>query len=475
MQKKSLVVLTANHRYLFFLVTVFFYAFTVSKLNAQPDTLQLKTTISYPIRKNPSDYTARDYRIVGLPGASNISVNFLLPGFQGRDWEVYWDSGASTDDPERYLRIFDSSPDFVFRVGSAFWIINKGLLSISTVVPSAPLNSSRAAEIPLHIGWNLITNPFNKIILWKKIQIYNSVSEPIWAFNGTFSISEDFAPFVGYYYFNNESLPTLKIPFDSTEINTRLSKSPNQFLWLISIALILDGIHYDNIELGVSEYAKLGLDNFDHHKPRAISNAGQIVFKRSNWDSKYSLFATDIRPPFTNLESWEFKIKNIRDKQVSLLFSGISEIPNDFSVYLFDDSRFKKLNLRESAMYFYYSVDDFSQFRILVGNTEKIEIEANKLLKPEQFSLHQNFPNPFNPETIIPIQISKQSFIQLKIFNLTGQNILTLFEGEIEPGEYFFKWDGKDDLGIKLPSGVYFVSLIVSEKQILTRKLVLMK
>jgi hypothetical protein len=78
---------------------------------------------------------------------------------------------------------------------------------------------------------------------------------------------------------------------------------------------------------------------------------------------------------------------------------------------------------------------------------------------PYSFELNQNYPNPFNPETMIEYRIPKASFVKLMIYNIVGQNIATLVDMKQSMGVYSVKWDGKDDAGRRVSSGVYFYRL----------------
>ncbi|MCF7911109.1 MAG: T9SS type A sorting domain-containing protein [Candidatus Cloacimonetes bacterium] len=94
---------------------------------------------------------------------------------------------------------------------------------------------------------------------------------------------------------------------------------------------------------------------------------------------------------------------------------------------------------------------------------------------PASNILSQNYPNPFNPRTIIPFSICESAAnVTLKIYNLKGQAIRTLLNAPTEPGNFTLYWDGKDDNGKDVASGIYFSNLSVDgEKQ--TRKMVMIK
>ncbi|MCI0515382.1 T9SS type A sorting domain-containing protein [candidate division KSB1 bacterium] len=96
----------------------------------------------------------------------------------------------------------------------------------------------------------------------------------------------------------------------------------------------------------------------------------------------------------------------------------------------------------------------------LAGATSDIEPNwlADKIL-PAQSQLKANFPNPFNPVTKIEYELSETGPISLQIFNILGEKIRSLVEIQQAPGVYQVVWDGKDDVGHAVGSGVYFYQL----------------
>ena len=97
----------------------------------------------------------------------------------------------------------------------------------------------------------------------------------------------------------------------------------------------------------------------------------------------------------------------------------------------------------------------------------------------ESSALLQNYPNPFNPETWIPFTLKEKAQVVIRIYNLTGQLIKTLDLGEKEPGEYLSKdraayWNGHNDSGEEVASGIYFYQLRAGDK-VLTKKMVVLK
>ena len=105
--------------------------------------------------------------------------------------------------------------------------------------------------------------------------------------------------------------------------------------------------------------------------------------------------------------------------------------------------------------------------------SEKIIVKA-----PNTFTLDQNYPNPFNPATNINYQIpdiaSGQVNVSLIVYNLLGNKVRTIVSEKQSPGFYKKNWDGRDDNGMKQPSGTYIYRLHVNE-YIATKRMVLLK
>ena len=106
----------------------------------------------------------------------------------------------------------------------------------------------------------------------------------------------------------------------------------------------------------------------------------------------------------------------------------------------------------------YGKLDVLSAFQIVSVSDPRVET-----LVPKSVELYQNYPNPFNPTTIIPYSIDKTMDVKISVFNLLGQNIKTLFSGVQLQGLYRIQWDGTDDSGNAVPSGIYFFRLDAGE------------
>lgn len=110
----------------------------------------------------------------------------------------------------------------------------------------------------------------------------------------------------------------------------------------------------------------------------------------------------------------------------------------------------------------------------LDGSVQEFGPIAAVVGPPKQLRLAQNYPNPFNPETAIFYQVDEAQKIDLAIYNLAGQRVCTLHSGEIGPGYYQTRWNGRDAQGRVAVSGIYYCVLLGREQR-QTIKLLLLK
>jgi len=93
---------------------------------------------------------------------------------------------------------------------------------------------------------------------------------------------------------------------------------------------------------------------------------------------------------------------------------------------------------------------------------------------PVSFELKQNYPNPFNPETEIEYHLQRSVHVTLEVYNLLGQKVRTLVDEYQRSGLYSADWDGTNDQGNAVSSGIYFCRLLVDESS-QTKRMVLLK
>lgn len=154
----------------------------------------------------------------------------------------------------------------------------------------------------------------------------------------------------------------------------------------------------------------------------------------------------------------------------------------DFSILRTDHSGISAMNLtlmnlQPQTVYFWRvralndagasPFGEVRQFR--TGVVTSVEYRGEEL--PKEFILAQNYPNPFNPETTIEFALPEGSYVSLMVTDYLGRRVATLHNGQLAGGVYRIRWDGSDENGRNLGSGIYFcrVTGISSDGQTFSR------
>lgn len=190
-------------------------------------------------------------------------------------------------------------------------------------------------------------------------------------------------------------------------------------------------------------------------------------------ESLHDSLVIKIRPSWIRLDSMSGCIQPGQMKTLNLTFDPVSYPRGIYQADLLLDSWDKNHQLETEVVPLTLCLDTTTS------------VEWSDLSRPERITLFQNYPNPFNPATNIQFTVGisrgeapdgrrRTAEVSLRIYNLLGQLVRTLADQEMLPGSYRMVWDGKDDKGRALASGIYFCRLTAGSSQE-TRKMVLLK
>ncbi len=201
------------------------------------------------------------------------------------------------------------------------------------------------------------------------------------------------------------------------------------------------------------------------NEPYDLSNFNKVKFDASGNGTVEVIINTS---EINNYNYFAYKISLTGEsKEYTINFSQFKQLYG--SQVNFDPSQIEFIG-------FIFSTDDnpgLSTFNITVQN---ISFQGNSITGvndvnsvPHEFKLGQNYPNPFNPSTVIQFSVPASGKYVLKVYNLLGQEVAKLLNGELNPGSYNLTFDAS-----KLSSGIYIYSLSNGKEQI-TKKMILMK
>jgi len=115
-----------------------------------------------------------------------------------------------------------------------------------------------------------------------------------------------------------------------------------------------------------------------------------------------------------------------------------------------------------------------NQLKLLIYYNNIVTGIKDEDIKPGSFKLEQNFPNPFNPSTVIKYDLPEMRNVTLAIYNALGEKVRTLVSGVQSAGYYSVLWDAKNDSGNKIGSGMYIYSLRAGDYNSV-KKMILLK
>jgi len=191
-------------------------------------------------------------------------------------------------------------------------------------------------------------------------------------------------------------------------------------------------------------------------------------------------------------------------RAVQIEFDGNPGIPNNMTIntelgqgyYFKADELFRVLLYDRQGVKVIKSGENFlADIPMIINNPEEIIIEKLIIIDinrqrvmdaeveiiygippslPLDYILYQNYPNPFNPSTTVRFQVPIESEVTIKIYDILGREIKTLFSEQMQRGTNTVEWDGLNDAGIRMSSGTYIYRMIANEF-VQSKKMLLLK
>ncbi len=349
------------------------------------------------------------------------------------------------------------------------------------------VNTIEDFEISLRPGWNMFASPFAFKIPRENVDLGGLETEIITHNeNGYVPVVEGQGKFLeaweGYLIFN-DSTQAVTLSIHPSEGQLALPpptlKSTVAADWFIDIKAQCDYARDNYNTVGIIADADMEWDRHERYEPPPIGAYISVNFPRNKWQAKPNIYRTDFRPPTSEGYVWEFEVEtNFHGEAVTLDFENLESLPANFEIRLEDGTLNQKVDLQNNRQYIFSSSPGgkAQEFRIIAGTSNFVgENTTIGVEIPETFELVQNFPNPFNPSTTIRFGLPQSSRVVLKIYNVLGQEVATLLDGvEKVAGNHNVVWDGKDQLGRAVSSGIYLYQMRAGNV-VLTRKMTLLK
>jgi len=447
------------------------------------------------VQSNLTSINALDYDVLPALGSSRRFLDVLLDWWianylNDKTIDSKWGYSYQNIQTINSTKIFNPnyfSTDGVYKLASQYITFNNGK-NLNII-----FNNNTTSEIKIKA---LKSGPFGKAVLDIPVNIefsfgdfgtmYNEITFLVYHIDRNESLQGPF----NYSFQSNGSVPTslLEVKYDNTE--------PVGFINLAAGDSV--AVHFDAIPSGKLDSIRVAIRNLAPINGRVLeylgfsTKLGGRLYATFTANSKLTSIPQVINPggeypyqqPYPNWTAVNLRPFNIStDKNFVVEFPYEDPYPEKNRVLA---TYHPSTGVEHSPIYkiatntWVYSgvggKTDYS-WAVLIrayvsfgpsGAKETIE------LLPSTFTLNQNFPNPFNPETVISFTLPKAVDVEIKIFDALGSEVRTLINENRTAGKHNIYWNATDNFGNRVSSGVYFYT-IRADNFVETKKMVLMK
>jgi hypothetical protein len=442
----------------------------------------------------PNGSAVSSYQLISFPGqAANASPNDILitssalPAYDNTVWRFFEYGGGSAWN--EFASISSIAPGVGY-----FLIVKDPALNLSTG-QTMSVQSDQDYTINLSSGdWTMFGNPFDFTIPLANVIIDDSTSlagDPnFYTYDGSngWVATSSLEPWHGYIY-KSASADKIYIKPRKSDGGFAKQMAENVVLleneWLIDISA-RNGLGVDKLnKVGVLTTANDEYDALDAFEPPMLPGGISLRIDNRDWAQNGDTYTTDIRSIKEDGEFWDMEVAAQDDRHnVYLSFENIPDIPAEFDVFAIDVTLGIAQDLRWNSVYRYAvsNPEAIHNIRFIAGTREFVRANnAGVELYPDRFSISQNFPNPFNPQTSILVTLEDMATVDLIVYNLLGEEVFRIADNALYPAGYHnFIWKGLNRDGKRVASGVYFYTTRIrnlSGKSILnqTNKMIMVK
>jgi hypothetical protein len=413
-----------------------------------------------------------DYRIFSVPielqnKAPAHVFEDELEGPNPERWRL-WDVDKGT---LRNYATIRNSP--IVRPGKGFLLIIREANIIIDTGGGVTPKISQYRRIPLQSGWNLVGNPFDFDIPMNKLSV-KGLQPEAWEYgsSGWRNNPSLFRRWSGLAIHAQQG-DTLEIDAsDGVQGKIDFTDNFDGDNW--GIQLMLKGEESRDVDnyLGVFREQK-PLIRTQWHEPPELSGGMALKIVVREEDNVKNL-STQLQPAGETGNFWDLEINGQAGDKSSVEFIRYGEVPEEHLQYVIDcdlKMAYDITKLPEALEVKIGRQGAVRSLRLLVGDRSFIKNNSAGVdVFPDAYVLRQNFPNPFNPTTNIVFMLPQAAKVQLDIYNILGQRVRSLVKDRLhEEGYHMVEWNGKNDLGIQVASGLYFIRFNAAGNQMVKK------
>lgn len=420
---------------------------TFSLYPQEGESQPIAVSVQIPYLAFPEKIPGKTYQMISIPFSTpdqNLSDLFLdnLGSYNNINYRIFECTNGSD-----YSEIREMNKPLP--PGKSIWLISREPVELDIYNGESVL-TDHEYTIELQQGWNMISTPFAFPVSWVDL----GASLALRHYDGSdWPFATIMDPFRGYAV-NVPQDTVISIPANEAVFVKSLPKPAHpEFAdnWLIQISAESGDIKDQFNYVGTLNSATSGIDRFDHPEPLPIGDYISLYLVSPENDGHFS---TDYREPDAEGYSFEIELRsNISGHKYIQMIP--KNLPKSYDWLVIASTT--KVNLGKKPIR--TSLNQVS-YKLIVGTSDYIDenLEDYKTV-PKVFKLAQNYPNPFNPSTKITYQLPISSEVDLSIYNLLGQKVITLVSDKQEAGYYRIEWKGLNQSNQLVSSGIYFLQL----------------
>ncbi|NBC01894.1 MAG: T9SS type A sorting domain-containing protein [Bacteroidetes bacterium] len=405
------------------------------------------------VQRSFADATdAANYRLVALPGAVDLDIAQTLPGTTpGTTWRAFRDTGI--DDPEDYLEEYrPNAADFRFQPGRGFWLLSTVDWTFDAVLDAVQPDPDGDVHVPLHPGWNIISNPTSLDLAWAEVLAHNAIDERLWRWaDGAWAdltadtLRSARAAGEAFYFFNAggaNALETLRLPTAPSEAAERQASALPE-VPTFTLTLTQAGQPVSRVRLGQAATAQT------YAAPPAAFGSARLAL-RAERPLAGRLYAS------LQDRAVDLTVTAAPGTDLTLTAAALPAVLGSQEAILLEPSTGRRHDLRRTAEVPLRITTEETPLRLLIGSPAFID---DAVPPPPTLRLSRLYPNPSAGAVTIEFSLPEALPTQLEVFDVLGRQVARLHEGELGPGTHSLTWEGLLPHGSPAASGVYLVRL----------------
>ncbi|MBU0712326.1 tandem-95 repeat protein [bacterium] len=417
------------------------------------------------------------WRLISLPGViNNPSVSAVLSATlngkpDNRKWQIYeWD-GSDWITPD------------TLETGNGYWIQQRVTDNVHFTTGKGRSVDLNGVATELMPGWNLISSPYPFLVsadldeeTFAGPYQYGNYDGEGWSD----TLVTGYRPWEAYAVFNRTDT-TQALQIDPLIVSQpALQKETGDDGWEMKISAKSGQYSDKGNRIGRHDRALDKMDKFDQPEPPNVDGYVSVYCQQTEDFGCFRQLSADFRALEKTGQIWDLEIVSQKcSGTVQLTFTGTGDL-SDEQIRLVDIQTRDILNLPINAVTHHQisRADEQSLYllKLLSGSESQIEEMIKEVLTayPEDYSLMQNYPNPFNATTTIRFSIIKPGDVSIVVYDLRGYKVKTLIQKSMNLGYHEVRWDGLNEAGKQLGSGVYLYAIQAGDFH-RVRKMILMK